>query len=113
MSIPPSSKQISSPGRAVDIPVVTESSKEIIKTSDGSNDLQTFDLNSGTDDGAEKNDATATVPLISSAAPADTKGEEYPGWSLSEMDGMAIDPLQIAQLNSRLDDEEEDYDEEG
>jgi hypothetical protein len=29
------------------------------------------------------------------------------------MDKMAIDPLKLAQLSTRLDEEEEDYDEEG
>jgi hypothetical protein len=29
------------------------------------------------------------------------------------MDKMAIDPLQLAQLSTRVDEEEEDYDEEG
>jgi tetrahydromethanopterin S-methyltransferase subunit G len=29
------------------------------------------------------------------------------------MDKMVIDPLQLAQLSKRLDEEEEDYDEEG
>lgn len=58
--------------------------------------------------------APAAVDVRDSSAETATeaKHEEYPGWSLSEMDRMAIDPVQLAQLNSRID-EEEDYDEEG
>ncbi|EXB97276.1 hypothetical protein L484_024137 [Morus notabilis] len=41
------------------------------------------------------------------------KHEEYPGWSLADVDNMAIDPLQLANLNRRLDEDDEDYDEEG
>ncbi|WCJ39203.1 nuclear factor Y subunit C11 [Euphorbia peplus] len=62
-------------------------------------------------------EVTASGPAVaesSSAAPATgANQEEYPGWSLSEMDKMAIDPLQLAQLGTTMDEEEEDYDEEG
>jgi len=57
--------------------------------------------------------ATAAAPSLSAEPAAETNHEEYPGWSLSEMDKMAIDPLKLAQLSTRLDEEEEDYDEEG
>lgn len=33
-------------------------------------------------------------------------------WPLSEVDHMAIDPRQLSLLNSRIDEEEEDYDNE-
>lgn len=113
MSIQQSSKQISSPGSTADTLAELESSKENIKSSDNDNVLQNIDLNSGVGEGGDKTAATLTEPSTSSAGPADTKGEEYPGWALSEMDRMAIDPSQIAHLSSRLDEEEEDYDEEG
>ena len=52
-------------------------------------------------------------PTSSSLNPtAELKHEEYPGWSLDEMDKMAIDPIQLANLNRTIDEDEEDYDEE-
>ncbi|PON74093.1 Transcription initiation factor [Parasponia andersonii] len=45
------------------------------------------------------------------------KHEEYPyphpGWSLADVEKMAIDPIQLANLNRRMDEDDEDYDEEG
>lgn len=70
-------------------------------------DSRNFDLNAGVDANSEK---TAPVPTTA-PPPPDVKGEEFPG--LSEMDRMAIDPVHLAPLSSRLDEEEEDYDEEG
>ena len=55
-----------------------------------------------------------TAAQASSAGPiSEPKHEEYPGWSLADVDRMAIDPLQLANLSRRLDEDEEDYDEEG
>lgn len=75
-----------------------------------SSDSRNIDLNAGVDDKSEK---PVSVPAAStSTGPTpDVKSEEYPG--LSEMDRMAIDPAHLAQLGSRVDDDEEDYDEEG
>ncbi|MCL7028938.1 hypothetical protein MKW94_017686 [Papaver nudicaule] len=58
--------------------------------------------------------AASTSGLSSSAEPPPEikQHEEYPGWSVSDMDKMSIDPLQLAQLNNKRLDEEEDYDEE-
>lgn len=56
--------------------------------------------------------ATATATATSSETNHEMKHDEYPGWSLSDMDKMAIDPIQFALLNRRLDEEEEDYDNE-
>lgn len=75
---------------------------------------QNFDLNM---DLNESTDTTAvTAGVTSSTTPAkpsaETKQEEYPGWSLAEMEQMAIDPVQLANMNQG-DEEEEDYDEEG
>jgi hypothetical protein len=56
----------------------------------------------------------AAAPASSSAEPIpETKHEEYPGWSVSDMEKMAIDPIQLANLSRRVDEDEEDYDEEG
>lgn len=63
---------------------------------------------------ATASQAAATAAPTSSAGPtSEIKHEEYPGWSLSDVDKMAIDPLQLAHLSGRIDEDEEDYDEEG
>ncbi|KAL5099570.1 hypothetical protein RYX36_003897 [Vicia faba] len=52
----------------------------------------------------------ASVPSLSEPAPTDNLDhEEIPGWSLSEVDKMAIDTMQLAQ---RMEEDDEDYDEE-
>lgn len=48
-------------------------------------------------------------PLVVTAS-AETKPEEYPGWSISDLGN--IDPMQLASMGKRLDEDEEDYDEE-
>lgn len=68
--------------------------------------VRNFDLNV---DLNENYDSSA--PTMKPAP--EMKHEEYPGWSISDMEKMAIDPIQLATLNQRIDDEEEDYDEEG
>lgn len=97
--------------------------------SDGGRD---FDLNAGVDENMEKVsdglDGGAlqapppppppeSVPAggdgSSLAAEAvEVKNEDYLGMSLSEMDRMVIDTGNLGQINARLDDEDEDYDEE-
>ena len=103
-----------------------ELSKENIATADGANPAaRSFDLNANVDDN-EDTKATAAAATAAAAAAAaaaapassagpttETRHEEYPGWSLSDVDKMAIDPLQLAHLSKRLDEEDEDYDEEG
>lgn len=55
--------------------------------------------------------ALAQAPASASVEPmSDEKHEEYPGWSLSEVENMAIDPIQLANFNSGIDEDEEDYD---
>ena len=97
-------------------------SKENIATTDGANPAaRSFDLNANVDDNEDtKATAAAATAAAAAAAPAssagpttETRHEEYPGWSLSDVDKMAIDPLQLAHLSKRLDEEDEDYDEEG
>jgi hypothetical protein len=101
--------------------------KENNRVSDATNQPErNFDLNAEVNDSEDAKAAAApaaaatTTTTTTTSAPsssvepaAETNHEEYPGWSLSEMDKMVIDPLQLAQLSKRLDEEEEDYDEEG
>lgn len=103
-----------------------ESVKENNRVSDATNQPErNFDLNAEVNDSEDAKAAaaaaaaaaatttTTSAPSSSVEPAAETNHEEYPGWSLSEMDKMVIDPLQLAQLSKRLDEEEEDYDEEG
>lgn len=86
--------------------------KETTKVGNGANLApRGFDLNADVNENAEKAPAEAVSgpPL---AGHAEVGREEYPGWSVSEMDTMAIDPVHLTQLNSRLDEDDEDYDEE-
>jgi hypothetical protein len=101
-----------------------ELSKENVTVTDGSNlAARNFDLNANVDENEDKKAAavaaaaattaaTATAHASSARPTTETRHEELPGWSLSDMDKMAIDPLQLAHLSTRLDEEEEDYDEE-
>ncbi|XP_022730458.1 dr1-associated corepressor-like [Durio zibethinus] len=67
--------------------------------------VRNFDLNADLD---ENGDSTTSI------APATTDNipekEQLPGWSLSEIENMAIDPIELANLSREID--EEDYDEE-
>ncbi|KAJ3681059.1 hypothetical protein LUZ60_015548 [Juncus effusus] len=51
-------------------------------------------------------------PAATHSATPDQEGkhEEYPGWSMEEMNKMAVDPVQFALAHGKV--EEEDYDEE-
>jgi hypothetical protein len=99
-----------------------ELSKENITVTDGSNPAgRNFDLNANVEDNEDRKAAVAAAAAAAAAAAhassagptTETRHEELPGWSLSDMDKMAIDPLQLARLSTRLDEEEEeDYDEE-
>nr|GEZ18677.1 hypothetical protein [Tanacetum cinerariifolium] len=59
-----------------------------------------------------------TPPVLAPVTPAGLSSnptfemiaEEYPGWSLADVEKMAIEPRKLANLNSRVD--EDDYDEE-
>lgn len=64
-----------------------------------------FDLNTVN---TQSLDIELKPPVIT--ASRETKPEEYPCWSIP---GMAnIDPVQLANMSKRLDEDEEDYDEE-
>ncbi|KAL8260194.1 hypothetical protein R6Q59_028147 [Mikania micrantha] len=88
-------------------------SKSAADISTGGIDL---DLNAGCDENTDKGhaaaDGGAPPPLLLPVAePIEAANSEYPGWSVSEIDRMDVDP-NLAQVNSRLDVEDEDYDEE-
>ena len=75
--------------------------------------IRNFDLNMNPDENMDSLDIPTPVPATSSAKPlVEEKHEEYPGWSLSDVEKMTIDPMQLANLNRRIDEDEEDYDEE-
>uniref|UniRef100_A0A803ML71 Uncharacterized protein n=3 Tax=Chenopodium quinoa TaxID=63459 RepID=A0A803ML71_CHEQI len=85
--------------------------KESPVVGDADTAVRNFDLNADVV-AAENQEVGPTVTATENAAasvepPPESKNEEL----LSEVDGMAIDPHQIAQFNSRID-EDEDYDEE-
>nr|GEZ30083.1 hypothetical protein [Tanacetum cinerariifolium]GEZ32571.1 hypothetical protein [Tanacetum cinerariifolium] len=71
-----------------------------------------FDLNPDLDENGN------TPPVLAPVTPAGLSSnptfemiaEEYPGWSLADVEKMAIEPRKLANLNSRVD--EDDYDEE-
>lgn len=86
--------------------------------------IRNFDLNLDLDENGDTPAAPAAMAMGTAAKATDTaassetnhemKNDEYPpGWSLSDMDRMAIDPIRFALSNRRLDEEEEeDYDNE-
>lgn len=91
-----------------------ESRKEntVVPGEEGSQSLTNVDLNSKTNENVGKN--AGTTAHASEPEPAtETEHEDIPGWSISDIDKMAIDSMQLVQLGRRLEEEEEDYDEEG
>ncbi|RWR83408.1 dr1-associated corepressor-like protein [Cinnamomum micranthum f. kanehirae] len=80
--------------------------KENIVSSSANAIIQKIDLNVVLDENGDTSAAVTSIPQ------PESKYEEYPGWSLSDTVKMAIDPIQLAQFNGEID-EEEDYDEEG
>jgi len=76
--------------------------------------IRNFDLNMDPDENMESLTSPTAVPTSSSAKSISEEKhhEEYPGWSLSDMEKMSIDPIQLANINGRIDEDEEDYDEE-
>jgi hypothetical protein len=105
-----------------------ELEENILGDKSGEGPIRNFDLNldlnvdgnstalaaASASSSAEPIPERAAAPASSSAEPIpETKHEEYPGWSVSDMEKMAIDPIQLANLSRRVDEDEEDYDEEG
>jgi len=75
--------------------------------------IRNFDLNMDPDENMDLLASPTPVPTSSSAkSMSEEKHDEYPGWSLSDMEQMTIDPIQLANINGRIDEDEEDYDEE-
>lgn len=75
--------------------------------------VRNFDLNLEPDENMDFSYTPTPVRPCSPRKPiSEEKIEEYPGWSLSDMEKMAIDPIQLASLHNRIDEDMEDYDEE-
>jgi hypothetical protein len=96
----------------------------VILPVDNSDSLLNIDLNANMNENDDKKtsavanltpaDPEPANPSLSEPPPTDIKHhEEIPGWSLSDVDKMAIDSMQLAQLGTRMDEDDEDYDEEG
>lgn len=74
--------------------------------------VRNFDLNVGLDENGDLKDTVSAAPgSLGAESDRDVKHEEFHDWSLSEVERMAIDPVQLASLNGTVE-EEEDYDEE-
>ncbi|CAL0328797.1 unnamed protein product [Lupinus luteus] len=71
-----------------------------------------IDLNANMNDNDDKNASAAANASLSEPA-TEIKHEEFPGWSLSDVDKMAIDTMQLVHLVGYWMRNEEDYDEEG
>lgn len=78
--------------------------------------VRDFDLNLDLDENGNTPVVSPTpiTPVGLSPKPTvEMKPDEFPGWSLADVEKMAIDHVQLANLSSRVDEDEEDYDEEG
>ena len=81
--------------------------------------VRNFDLNVDLTENGDSTTLLATAP-----GPASTpaglsvktipkmKHEERPGWSFADVEEMVIDPVQFANLNRRIDEDDEDYNKE-
>ena len=85
--------------------------------------VRNFDLNLNPDPDDDMDEISTPTPIPTGSSSksvseekiksiSEEKIEEYPGWSLSDMEKMAIDPIQLANLSKRIDEDMEDYDEE-
>lgn len=72
-----------------------------------------FDLNVDLDENGESKTLLVAAPPSSTVKPTPEMKFELPGWSLADVEKMDIDPIQLAISNRRIDEDEEDYDEEG
>ncbi|OMO62028.1 Transcription factor CBF/NF-Y/archaeal histone [Corchorus olitorius] len=70
--------------------------------------VRNFDLNVDLDENGES--STSVAPASPTTDNIPEKQEEYPDWPLSEIEKMAIDPIEFSNLNRVIDDE--DYDDE-
>ncbi|XVE93270.1 hypothetical protein REPUB_Repub01dG0176300 [Reevesia pubescens] len=71
--------------------------------------IRYFDLNANLDEIGDS--TTSIVPASPTTDNVPEKKEEYTDWSRSEIEKMAFDPIELANLNRGMD--EEDYNEEG
>ncbi|XP_040994344.1 uncharacterized protein LOC121240887 [Juglans microcarpa x Juglans regia] len=72
-----------------------------------------FDLNVVLDENGDLATVAAGSAISSPEPVPEMKHDEYHRWSLSDMEKMAIEPIQLASLSRKIDEDEEDYDEEG
>lgn len=75
--------------------------------------IRNFDLNVDLQVNGDSTAMPDPSPQSTTETMLETKHEEYPGWSLFDIDKTAVDPRQFAILKRRIDEDEEDYDEEG
>ncbi|KAL1543998.1 dr1-associated corepressor-like [Salvia divinorum] len=76
--------------------------------------IVTFDLNVELDENGDSPLLIDGTPSDSSEKPSpETRHGDIPGWSLDNMERLAFDVIQLASFNKRLNEEDEDYDEEG
>lgn len=102
--------------------------ENIVAPVENSDSLRNIDLNANMNETDDKKASAVANPAPAATNPApttantslsepphidDSNHEEMPGWSLSEVDKMAIDSMQLAQLGTRMEEDDEDYDEEG
>lgn len=96
-----------------------ELSKENTSICEGDPAVQNFDFNSDVpkpvagNENMKKTEAIQATKVPSAESVSETKQEEYPGWSFLDMDQMAVDPIKLADLTTGMDEDDEDYDEEG
>jgi len=74
--------------------------------------LRNIDLNAITNENDDKKASVAADTSLPEPPSTEGKHEEILGWPLPDVDKMAIDSTQLAQLGRPLEEEEEDYDEE-
>ncbi|XP_019419749.1 PREDICTED: dr1-associated corepressor homolog isoform X2 [Lupinus angustifolius] len=112
--VQPNSKDVPNTSMAIDNgPESKELSKENIPVpEENTQSLHNIDLNANLNENEDKNSCAAAQASLSEPA-TETKHEEIPGWSLADVEMMAIDTTQLANLGSRQEEDEEDYDEEG
>lgn len=76
--------------------------------------VRNFDLNMDLDEYGElKTTSRTTFAGPSVKLTLETKHEDLPGWSFADVEKMDMDRVHLANLNRKVDFEDEDYDEEG
>ncbi|KAL6568900.1 hypothetical protein OROHE_003641 [Orobanche hederae] len=96
--------------------VVADTTADSIITArkDADKPVVTFDLNVQLNEDGESTLVLVGAPSNSSEKPSPvTIHEDIHGWSFGNMERLAIDAVQLASLNDRMSEADEDYDEEG